>query len=85
MNPGNVLGSSSISFSRPVYIESAASVVGKKEGEGPLRKKFDKICRDPMFGMETWEEAESSLQKETASLAIQKAGLKIQDIRMVFA
>lgn len=76
MNPGNVLGSSSISFSRPVYIESAASVVGKKEGEGPLRKKFDKICRDPMFGMETWEEAESSLQKETASLAIQKAGLK---------
>ena len=85
MNPGNVLGSSSISFSRPVYIESAASVVGKKEGEGPLRKKFDKICRDPMFGMETWEEAESSLQKETASLAIQKAGLKITDIRMVFA
>ena len=27
----------------------------------------------------------SSLQKETASLAIQKAGLKTQDIRMVFA
>ena len=85
MNPGKTLGSSSISFSRPVYIESAASVVGKKEGEGPLKKKFDKICRDPMFGMTTWEEAESSLQKETASLAIQKAGLKTQDIRMVFA
>lgn len=85
MKPGNLLGTSSISFSRPVYIESAASVVGQKEGEGPLKDKFDRICQDSLFGMDTWEEAESSMQKETASLAIEKAGLAIQDIRMVFA
>lgn len=85
MIPGNLLGSSSISFNRPVYFESAASIVGKKEGEGPLGEKFDRINKDPMFGTDTWEAAESSMQKETASLAIKKAGLSVRDIRMVFA
>ena len=30
-------GSASIAFSHPVYFRSAASVVGEKEGEGPLK------------------------------------------------
>ncbi|HIY02062.1 MAG TPA: stage V sporulation protein AD [Candidatus Blautia faecipullorum] len=85
MKYGNILGSSSIAFDQPVYIESSASIVGKKEGEGPLKDKFDMICQDPMFGTDTWEAAESSMQKEAASLAIGKAGLTPRDIRMVFA
>lgn len=85
MKPGKTFGSSSISFEQPVYIESAASIVGKKEGEGPLSEKFDMICQDPMFGADTWEAAESSMQKEAAALAIGKAGLSPSDIRMVFA
>lgn len=78
-------GKASISFSSPIYIHSTASIVGKKEGEGPLGEKFDMICEDSMFGCDTWEAAESSMQKETALLAISKAGLKPEDIRMVFA
>ena len=78
-------GKASISFPTPVYIQSAASIVGKKEGEGPLREQFDMICEDSMFGCDTWEAAESSMQKETATLAISKAGLKPEDIRIVFA
>ena len=38
-----------------------------------------------MFGMDTWEAAESTMQKQAAFLAIQKAGLSPQDLRMVFA
>ena len=78
-------GSASIAFTRPVYIISCASVAGKKEGEGPLGNAFDLICEDPMFGTDTWEAAESTMQKEAASLAIGKAGLTPSDIRMVFA
>lgn len=37
MNSGTLLGKASISFSRPVYIQSCASVVGPKEGDGPLK------------------------------------------------
>ena len=30
------LGKASLSYEEPVYIQGYASVVGKKEGEGPL-------------------------------------------------
>lgn len=43
------------------------------------------VSEDPRFGTDTWENAESTLQKETAVLAIGKAGLKPSDIRMAFA
>lgn len=42
-----------------MYVRGASSVVGSKEGEGPLGKEFDKIVPDPLFGQKTWEEAES--------------------------
>lgn len=79
------IGASSVSFSYPVYIQSAASVVGKKEGEGPLKQFFDKICQDDLFGTQEWEAAESSMQKEAALLAVKKAGLTPEKIRMLFA
>lgn len=85
MNNQYIKGKASIHFPSPIYIQSAASIVGKKEGEGPLGDKFDMICEDSMFGCDTWESAESTMQKETALLAISKAGLTPNDIRIVFA
>lgn len=79
------VGKQSIRFETPVFVESWASVVGKKEGEGPLGKKFDQIEEDDKFGQKTWEEAESVLQLRTAGLAIQKARIQKEDIRMIFA
>ena len=79
------LGAASISFSQPLYIESAASIVSQKEADGPLGDFFDLICKDPMFGCGTWESAESTLQKETATLAMNKAGLDFEDIHLMFA
>ena len=85
MSVGKQTGKASISFTDPVYIQSTASVVGPKEGDGPLKEYFDMICEDSMFGEKTWESAESTMQKEAATLAIGKAGLTPHDIRMVFA
>ncbi len=79
------LGKQSSSFRSGVYIQSWASVVSKKEGEGPLGHLFDKIEPDEMFGEKTWEDAESELQKRTARLAIEKANLTEDDIRMMFS
>lgn len=62
MNRQMTCGTSSISFQNPVFIQSCASVVSRKEGEGPLGAYFDTICEDPMFGTDTWEAAESTLQ-----------------------
>ena len=79
------LGAASIAFSQPLYIESAASIVSQKEADGPLGNLFDLVCEDPMFGCDTWESAESTLQKETATQAISKAGLSSEDIHLMFA
>ena len=79
------VGEQSLTFPKDVYVISSASVVGKKEGEGPLGQAFDMICDDDKFGEDTWEKAESALQKEALALAMGKAGLQQEDIRYLFA
>lgn len=78
-------GEQSICFEKPPYIRCSASVVGKKEGEGPLGNLFDLICEDPMLGEENWEKAESMLQVKAAKLALEKAGQMPQRVRYIFA
>ena len=78
-------GKASLQFENEPVIASIASIVGKKEGEGPLGKLFDVVEQDDMFGAATWEEAESALQKQTADLALEKGGFRKRDIRYLFA
>ncbi|WP_310605182.1 stage V sporulation protein AD [Anaerosporobacter sp.] len=80
-----MMGSRSVQFATPTYIVGSYSLVGKKEGEGPLSTYFDEIEEDPMFGGETWEEAESRLQYKTASKALESAGYKQEEIRYLVA
>ncbi len=79
------VGKQSISFETPPCIVSCASIVGKKEAEGPLGSYFDIIEEDPTIGNENWEKAESALQKKAANLALEKAGLKPAEIRYLFS
>ena len=66
-------GKQSIEYNEAPYIISHASVVGKKEGEGPLGQMFDIVEETNLFGQNTWEEAESEMQKEACLLALAKA------------
>lgn len=78
-------GKSSIEFDNPPYICECASVVGQKEGEGPLGSYFDEIVKDPMAGKNTWEEAESEFQKRVVDVLLRKSGLQKGDIRYLFS
>lgn len=78
-------GKQSIEFHQPVYIMSAASIVGPKEGEGPMKDYFDQIVEDATFGKDTWEEGESEMIRQTILLSLRKAKLKKEDIRYLFA
>ncbi len=80
-----MIGKQSVEFENPPYIMNGGSVVGKKEGEGPLADYFDLIVEDPMFGKESWEEGESELISKTINIALRKAKLKPEDIRYIFA
>ena len=77
-------GGQSIAFDRAPYLIESASVVGKKEGEGPLGKFFDMVEEDNLFGENTWEEAESTMQKEACTLALGKAHVKPEEVRFLF-
>ena len=62
-----------------------AAAGGKKEGEGPLGKNFDLLYDDASLGEKTWEQAESRLQKDTVSKALEKGRLAPEDIDLIFA
>ena len=83
--PGKMLGKASVSYDEPVYIRNSASVVGKKEGEGPLGLLFDYVGEDDLFGCNTWEEAESTLQKNAIYTALKKACVEPQQVRVLCA
>lgn len=85
MSANQKLGKASIKPENPIYIVDSASIVGTKEGQGPLGLLFDMVGDDDMFGCNTWEEAESSLQKDAVYLALQKAGMKPEDISFLYA
>ena len=79
-----VKGSQSLAFVNAPYLVSAASVTGSKEAEGPLGKLFDMTSEDDLFGAQTWEEAESTMQKEACVLALGKAHVAAEDVRYLF-
>ncbi|MCI8554662.1 MAG: stage V sporulation protein AD [Clostridiales bacterium] len=70
--------------SRPTILGYAA-VAGKKEGEGPLGRYFDTIFEDTTLGEKTWEKAESALQREVFTRAMNKAQLSPSQINYIFS
>ncbi|MCX7615428.1 MAG: stage V sporulation protein AD, partial [Clostridiales bacterium] len=78
------VGKQTICFTNPPVITGYASIVGKKEGQGPLKDTFDRINEDTTFGETTWEKAESRMQKDTLNLATQKSGISISSLDFLF-
>ena len=79
------LGECTLLLKDAVNILSYASVVAKKEGEGPLKEWFDVISEDTHLGEKTWEKAESKLQKTAVERAVAKSGVGIEEIDCIFA
>lgn len=77
-------GEQSIFLENTPCIVNSASVVGKKEGEGPLGKLFDVVGDGNLFGEETWEAAESTMQREACILAMGKAHVRPEEVRFMF-
>lgn len=67
------------------HITAYASVVGKKEGEGPLGKFFDVVHKDTSLGEETWEKAESKLQKDAVNMALKRGDTTPQEVDLLFS
>ncbi len=69
---------------RPVLLSHAAAV-GKKEGEGPLGSRFDFVAENDRMGQKSWELAESELQKTAIQHALDKGGVRGEELDAVLA
>ncbi len=79
------LGKQTLEFETPPTVLSHAAIGGKKEAQGPLGADFDQTFEDTSLNTESWEKAEAQLQKEAVTLAIEKSGLKQEQMDFIFA
>ena len=74
-----------LKFTKKPKISASYSVVGHLEADGPLGALFDEYCLDDKFGKDSWEKAESEMQRRAVSGAIKKCGLIDSEIDALLA
>ena len=74
-----------IKFKDPPFVVAAASVVGGKEADGNLARYFDFYDESDKFGKDTFEKAESEMQRLALNFALKKAGMEPSEIDAIFA
>ena len=79
------IGKQTIKFNTPPTILETSSIVGPKEGQGPLAKYFDQCLEDEFWGEKTWEKAESKIIRENVNTLIFKSGIPADKIDYYFA
>ena len=79
------IGKQTIKFNTPPTILETSSIVGPKEGQGPLAKYFDQCLEDEFWGEKTWEKAESKIIRENVNTLIFKSGIPADKIDYCFA
>lgn len=79
------VGRSSVSLPMAAYISGSGAIAGSKESQGPIADEIDALSTDDKFGMDSWEAAESYLQKEAVRIVLEKTGTDKREIRYLFA
>ena len=79
------IGKQTIKLENPVTISSTYSIVGPKEGEGPLAKYFDNIIEDEYWGEKTWEKTEAKIVRECVAGCLGKEKVSNSDIDFMFS
>ena len=76
-------GKQTIFFNNPPKIIGRMSVVGEKEGKGPLSDYFDKIVNDAKWGEKTFERAEIDMLMSAIRGSIESAEIKEENVDML--
>lgn len=79
------IGKQTIETPSKPRIIATCSIVGPKEGQGPLRDYFDIILEDDLNGKDTYEKAESSILYTAVTEGIKRANLRETDINYILA
>lgn len=79
------IGKQTVKLENPPKIIATYSIVGPKEGAGPLRGYFDEILNDDTCGKETYEKAESEMMLTAITSAIKRGNIKEDDVDYLLA
>ncbi len=80
-----IKGGQSFIFNSNVGILSAAVVGGPLEGAGPLSEDFDILYDDIYLNQDSFEKAEKMMMEEASLKAIEKGGIKKEEINLFIA
>lgn len=72
-------------FDNPPKIIGKMSVVGSKEGGGPMGKYFDKVLSDDKQGEKNFENAEIRMLTDAVKGAVENAHLTLKDIELMIS
>lgn len=82
---GKRRGEQTVELTNPPKIIATYSIVGPKEGEGPIGNCFDEVLKDDTFGQDSYEKAECEMMITAIKGAIKKANLTTNDINYLFS
>lgn len=78
-------GDQTVWFQNPPSIMATASIVGPKEGQGPLSSFFDEIIDDELWGEKSWEKAESKMVREVLGKVVNNSNNSMQEVDYIIA
>lgn len=79
------IGKQTFRIKDDVFIRDAYTIVGSKEGEGPLKDKFDMVVEDDLWGEDSWEKCELKFQKKAVENLLKKNNLDKSDIDLLIS
>jgi stage V sporulation protein AD len=78
-------GNQSVVFQNPPVVVSSYTVVGPKEGKGPLKDSFDVILKDTYDGEKSWERTEAKMLEKAMRGAVDKAQVPLESVDYILA
>lgn len=75
------VGSQTFVYDYPPAIAAHTSIVGPKEGKGPLADWFDIVLPDDLLGQKSWELAESEMVRRAVEETLSSANLSADRIQ----
>lgn len=77
------IGKQTINLPSKPRVAAFSSIVGAKEGQGPLGERFDRILDDDLYGEKTWELAESKIFEQCIRLTLTKGSMEPDQVHFL--
>ena len=74
-------GAQTFLYDHPPVVAVHASIVGPKEGQGPLAEWFDTVLEDDLLSQKSWELAEMEMVRRCVQDALNRGQLNAEDVQ----